>query len=112
MIETLINAFSAEDPDAAAACFSDDISTVFIDYCPLLAGGNTVRLFGRNAIKMFFTDQFYELNRYFTISSAVIEDDKNANFFAGYRGKYVYVRLTIESCSEDGLIRKAVIRPV
>lgn len=112
MVEKLMNAFSAEDPEAVAACFADDINVSFVDYCPMLADGNNVHLFGKNAIKMFFTDQFYEMNRYFSVSSVAIEDKRNADFFACYRGKYVYARLTIEEFTEEGFIKKAVIRPV
>ena len=112
MLEKLINALSAEDPKAAAECFADDIGSCFVDYCPMLAGENNVHLIGRNAIRMFFDNQFYEMNRFFTVASVKIEDERNADFFAGYRGKYVYARLTIEECAEDGLIKKAVIRPV
>ena len=112
MIRSLIAALKEEDPRKTVSCFEDSFKTEYIDYCSALAGQKTVYLRGKNALSLFFEDVFYDMNRFFYISEEEIEDDRNATFFACYRGKYVLARLTIEGLSENGKISKAVIRPV
>ncbi|MCF0121463.1 MAG: hypothetical protein HUJ65_07485 [Oscillospiraceae bacterium] len=112
MLQKLLDSLEQENAEMVAACFEDDMSVEFRDYCPIFVGQPCKFLCGRNAVLLHFLDQFYDMNRFFTISDVQIEDDRNANFFSCYKGKYVMSRLTVEDLGDTGLIKKAVIRPL
>ena len=111
MLEQLINAMQAENYEAVLQCFHDGTETVFKDYSPLLEKQPLICLCGSNAIRMFFRDRFYPMNRSFRIHEVRITDAASATFFEENQGHYYYSRLSIEQYDEDGLILKAVIRP-
>lgn len=109
MINKLIAAMKAKDYLAVTACFEDSRDVKYIDYCPINVGVDNYFLYGNHKIEMFFRDKFY--NSTFYIAEERIEDDKSATFFGCYNGKFYYGRLTIEELGENGLIKKAVVRP-
>lgn len=111
MIIKLLNAWKSEDYLELLSCFSPERDTVFTDYCPAMIGQPSTHLIGSYGIEMFFRNHFYPMNHTLTISQEKILDEKTANFFACYAGRYVFARLSIEETDSDGLIKKAVIRP-
>ncbi|MBQ1333320.1 MAG: hypothetical protein IIZ51_06080 [Lachnospiraceae bacterium] len=110
MVEKLLNAIKEKDHLAAAACFEDDRNASYTDYCPSCVGFDSIFVYGKTSAEIFFRDKFY--NNSFYIAEEEIEDDRNATFFGCYNGKFCFCRMTIEEITSEGLIRKAVVRPV
>ena len=111
ILQQLLNAWKAEDYLATAACFVTDARAVFVDYAPALVGQEPVHLYGDRTIEMYFRNVFYPMNRMFRIAEEKILSDKEANYFAFYRGRYLFVRLSVEETDADGRILRAVVRP-
>lgn len=115
MIKQLMNALESQDYAAVCKCFANDSFVSFIDYGPSCVGRDSFHIYGQTAIELFFRDQFYnnafENTPRYLASKTRIEDEHSATYFCCYTGKYVFVRLTIEELDNNGLIRKAVVRP-
>ncbi|MBQ8975719.1 MAG: hypothetical protein IJ072_08385 [Oscillospiraceae bacterium] len=109
MIKRIINAIKARDYEAVTQCFEDSEKVCYIDYCPINVGYDNFFIYGSRAVEMFFRDKFF--NGSFCIEQERIEDENSATFFGCYNNKYYFGRLTVEELGENGLIKKAVVRP-
>ncbi len=111
ILQKLINAWKAEDYLETAACFVPDDRAVFVDYAPALVGQEPVHLYGDRTIEMYFRNVFYPMNRMFRIAEEKILSESEANYFAFYRGRYLFVRRSLEETDADGRILRAVDGP-
>ena len=111
ILQRLLEAWKEEDYQAAVDCFAPSAAATLVDYAPALVGQEPIRLYGNKTIEMYFRNVFYPLNRLFAIAEVRELSEKEANYFACYRGRYVFARLSVEKTDDDGRIIKAVVRP-
>ncbi len=111
ILQRLLEAWKSENYQATVECFTPSAEARFVDYAPSLIGQEPIHLYGNKTIEMYFRNVFYPMNRLFSISEVKELTEKEANYFACYRGRYVFVRLSVEETDENGRIVKAVVRP-
>ncbi len=107
MIKKYIEAMQAGDFMALAACFAEKCR--YFDYCPIGANKSNYHVYGRVGVEMFFRNKF--TFKALSVSDPVIESERSANFLVNYSGTYLYVRATIDSIDEDGLIQELTVAP-
>ena len=110
-LQRLLEAWKNDDYQATADCFVPSADARFVDYGPALVGQEPIHLYGNKTIEMYFRNVFYPMNRLFRVSEVRELGDNEADYFACYRGRYVFVRLSVEEVDGSGQIRKAVVRP-
>lgn len=110
-LQRLLEAWKAEDYQATVDCFTPSAEARLVDYAPALIGQDPIHLYGNRTIEMYFRNAFYPMNRLFRIAEVRELSENEANYFACYHGRYVFVRVSVEETDENGRIRKAVVRP-
>lgn len=97
-----------KDYKALSECFAKKCS--LFDYCPAGAGKEDFFIYGREAIDMFYHNQFILCG--LSILDPQIVNERTLNFYGNYGGVIIHAVATIESYDPDsGLISEMVIRP-
>ena len=108
MIEKAMEALTEKDHKALALCFSENC--MLFDYCPSLNGMPNNFIYGNPCLEMHYKKQFFAQDM--EIAEVQIEGKDRASYFGAYGGPYIFARFEIEEYDSDGLIKKAVVRPV
>lgn len=108
VIADYTNAMESKNYTALANCFAEQ-SRLF-DYCPAGIGRENFYIYGRNAVDMFYHNQFVLGG--LTVVDPVIVDERTVNFYCSYGGVILHAVAMIESYDpKTGLIKEMVIRP-
>ncbi len=107
LIKQYVNAMLSKDSKALSRLFSED--AIFVDYCPKDAGQPQISAYGAKAIDMFFRNRF--IFRKFEIFDPVIVSDTQVYYYAVYNNYHMRAVATIQDFSDDGDIRRMVVRP-
>lgn len=107
MIHDLLAALENGDEQALAACFSVDGQ--YFDYCPCINGKDAYIIYGRKGIELLFRNLF-AISR-LIVSEPEADGPLTGTFFGAYEGPYVFARITIQSLSSEGLIKKVLVTP-
>ena len=107
LIRQYVNAMLNRDSVALSKLFSE--TSIFVDYCPKDSGPPQLHAYGPEGIDMFFRNQF--LFRKFEITDPQIVSDTQAYYYAIYNGYHIRAIATIQEFSDDGEIKRMVVRP-
>ncbi|MBQ2297531.1 MAG: hypothetical protein IIU74_03375 [Ruminiclostridium sp.] len=107
LIRQYVNAMVNRDSVALSKIFSE--TSIFVDYCPKDSGRPLIHAYGPEGIDMFFRNQF--LFRKFEITDPQIVSDTQAYYYAIYDGYHIRAIATIQEFSDDGEIKRMVVRP-
>ncbi len=107
LIKQYVDAMVNRDSVALSKLFSS--TAIFVDYCPKDAGLPQFYAYGPEGIDMFFRNRF--VFRKFEVFDPIIVSDTQAYYYAVYGGYHMRAIATIQDFSDEGEIKRMIVRP-
>ncbi len=106
LIEMYIDALENKDYEKLASLFTKDGQ--YCDYSAHGVSQQPFHIYGKEAISMFFRNEFFFRN--YSITEPTILNDTRASFIASFGGYNVMAIATLQQVSGDGHIRRLTVR--